>query len=337
MSIRLPKTGQIEVLPDWALPIAGELESVAKIWDDVLASDVIQAREISMHLFAAGGKRIRPCLVMLSAGAASGSADDPRVLRLAAAVELMHAASLMHDDVVDQTHERRGVTTTNWVWGNKLSVLAGDYLIARAFSLVAQEPEPAINHILSSTAVVISESEILQAASEGSFAAWEANYDKIIDGKTARFLSACCECGAIAVGADDTTRTALAAYGQKVGLAFQITDDLLDVTGSPLLTGKDVGTDLTQGKFTLPILLALDMLPSAERDRMLELVGKRFLSAEEAAEAAALALECGATNEARAIAESYVSDAVKEIVGLTESAYTESLRLVARFVLERNA
>ena len=274
MSVHIVNMPSGESRPAWADPIAQLLAAVDERMLALCASDVMAASDISIPVFSAGGKRIRPALVILSALAAGGSISE-RLLDLAAATEFMHTASLIHDDVVDETTERRGIPTTKFEWGSKLSVLGGDFLLAKAFLLVSWVGDPAILNVLSSTAVKMSESEILQATCEGRLDAWEENYWRIISDKTAAFMGACCECGALLAGEDDAVRDALRRYGTQLGLAFQITDDLLDITGDPVETGKDVGSDLVHGKFTLPVLLALKNIDEQQRRDILSVVLQR--------------------------------------------------------------
>jgi octaprenyl-diphosphate synthase len=295
----------------------------------VVASDVAVASDLSLHLFSAGGKRVRPALVILSALACGGSEDD-RVISLAAATELVHSASLLHDDVVDETSARRGVATANAMWGNKLSVLGGDLLLSKAFSLLAGIGNSEILSALSATAVLMSESEMLQAASEGSIESWREYYWRIIRGKTASLTGSCCECGAILRGASPATRRALAGYGHTFGLAFQITDDLLDITGDPARTGKDIGTDLIHGKFTLPVLLAAERRPE-----LLELVGSGLCTCEEAERIAAIVLESGAADEARRKAVEYGEEACRQLGEIPHSDYRSALEALAVSVIDR--
>ncbi len=284
------------------------------------ASDVTAASEISIPVLSAGGKRIRPALVILSALAA-GASISQHLLDLAAATEFMHTASLIHDDVVDETTERRGMPTTKFEWGSKLSVLGGDFLLAKAFCLVSSVGDPAILNVLSSTGVKMSESEILQATCEGRLDAWEENYWRIIRDKTAAFMGACCECGALLASEDDAVRSALLGYGTQLGLAFQITDDLLDITGDPVETGKDVGSDLVHGKFTLPVLLALKNIDEQHRRDILSSFYKGPISHDNAREIAGLVVESGAAKMAREVACGYADNACRALDAIPSSEH----------------
>ena len=324
-----------QLRPGWAALIAPELHLVERKLRSTVTSDVLAAIDLSMHLLSAGGKRIRPTLLILSGLAASPEADRDTAVSVAASVELIHMASLVHDDVVDETRERRGVSTANANWGNKISVLGGDYLLSKAFALIAAQGDAAITRVLSATAVTMSESELLQAVSEGSLADWEANYWRIIHDKTAHFMGACCECGAIVAKANGDFRTALTGYGVQIGIAFQITDDCLDLTGNPARTGKEVGTDLLHGKFTLPVLLALQNLRGDSRCDLLELVNNGGPTVDHVRSAAKLVIDCGAVDLARQTASSYATKARERLSSLASSEFTDALESLTTFVITR--
>lgn len=319
-------------LPEWAGSIADQLDAVEGLIESTAASGIDIVSRISLHAFSAGGKRIRPALVILSAGACGSAPDSINVIKIAAAVELVHTASLLHDDVVDAAAARRGVSTTNSLWGNTLSVLGGDFLLSKAFSLLTDVGGSDVLAVLSQAAVSMAESEMLQAVCEGSLESWRANYWRIIQGKTAALMAACCECGAILAGADEATRSAFRDYGTDIGLSFQITDDLLDVVGDPARIGKDVGTDLTNGKFTLPVLLA-----SEQGGPVSALVGSGRLSAADARRVAALVAECGAAEQARRVAQDYADRACRALALVPESEPKSALRALAASLVRREA
>ncbi|MCE5315283.1 MAG: polyprenyl synthetase family protein [Armatimonadota bacterium] len=331
MSIHAIQSRGGGIRPEWANPIAAQLDMVEQKLLASVRSDVSVASDLSMHLFSAGGKRIRPSLVLLSA-MATGSAED-RAVEMAAATELVHVASLVHDDVVDETRERRGVRTAHSMWGNKISVLGGDFLLAKAFSILANDGDADIFRVISGVAVGMIESEILQAQSEGSMEAWQANYNRIINGKTAAFMSACCEVGAILGGANDVEREALARYGTLFGLAFQITDDILDIVGDPAQTGKDAGTDLMNGKFTMPVLLALKN--PAFRLAVPPLVLEGHLTGDDTCRITRHIIECGAVGEARDEALGCVQRAREQLSLLPRTDYKVALEMLAESVIER--
>jgi geranylgeranyl pyrophosphate synthase len=315
--------------------IAAQLEEVGERLTRAVGSSSATASELALHLLNAGGKRIRPSLVLLSVGACGGDLASTSVIDLAAGVELLHMASLVHDDVVDETRERRGVTTANGRWGNKMSVLGGDFLLAKAFSLLVGVSATDATAVLSAAAIRMTESEMLQAESEGDADAWISNYWKIIGGKTAAFMSACCECGAIVADALPEHRQALSDFGSKFGMAFQITDDLLDILGDPSETGKDIGADLMHGKFTLPVLLAID-----DPDKGPELrswLQREILTPQEAGEVALAVIGCGAAAKAREMAVSYAKEARACLESIPSSPYTLGLASLAASTADREA
>lgn len=337
MNAHALRNGPEETRPVWLVSAAPYLDKVERKIEATIASDVPTAYDLSMHLFSAGGKRIRPLLAILSALSVDSGADVERVVNFATAAELVHMASLVHDDVIDETSERRGVSTANAKWGNKLSVLGGDYLLAKAFALLSLDGDADILHVLSNTTVTMTEGEILQAASEGSLAAWQENYWKIINGKTAGFMSACCECGAIVAKASQEQRAALAECGQQIGFAFQITDDLLDIAGDPAVIGKEIGSDLTHGKFTLPVLLAFERFDAEDRRILLGSLNDGMMSSEAAQELASRVVACGALDEARKTAVECAEKAVTQLKSLPESEYTMALESLAQSVTARRA
>lgn len=336
MSVHIVHTKSDSSRPDWAAVVVDELAEVERRLSSAIVSDVDAASDISAQLLHAGGKRIRPALVLLSALGIGGRPAEPRVIDLAAVVELVHMASLVHDDVIDETRERRGQATANSRWGNKLSVLGGDYLLANAFSILAAEPNPEVIRLLSSTAVRMTESELLQARAEGDVSMWQAHYLRIIRDKTANFMSACSESGAIAAGARAPERRALADYGENLGMAFQIMDDVLDIAGDPVRMGKEIGVDIRRGKFTLPVILALERLDGAERQRALDGLNRRLLTSEEALELARLVAGCGAVEEARETARNYARKAARVLERLPTSDYTDALAALSRYVVLRH-
>lgn len=334
MSVSFLNTDIEETRPDWAVPIARELEMVERTLEATISSDVPTAYDLSLGLLSAGGKRIRPALVILSA-LASGECDTQRMLGIAAAAELVHMASLVHDDVVDETRERRGARTANDSWGNKISVLGGDYLLSKAFQLLAAHGGSDVLRVLSATAVRMTESEMLQATAEGDLALWESNYWRIIRDKTAHFMGACCECGASIGMAEPKTRELLREYGVQLGLAFQITDDVLDIAGDPLITGKATGSDLTHGKYTLPVLLALR--DGSDLHSLRSTLASGRLTREEAESVAARVIECGAVEDARGVAVECVDKAREQLRDVAASEYTQALDALANFVIRRQA
>ncbi len=318
------------VCPKWIMPIADALSRVEQTIDSATNSSVYIASQISSYVFAAGGKRIRPCLVLLSAGISGGDLEAEEVIRMAAAVELIHTASLLHDDVIDSAVARRGVHTANAVWGNTISVLGGDFLLSKAFCLLGDIAGNEVISVLSRAAVAMTESELLQSICENDIDLWRSEYWRIIRGKTASLMGACCESGAILARASDVARSALRAYGESLGVAFQITDDLLDIAGDPAITGKQIGSDLANGKFTLPVLLALK-----RKDFPRELLSKDRIPIEQARRIAEFVVQCGAVAEAKQVAEKIAAQARGALNIFEQSPYKCALEILASSVVAR--
>jgi len=320
---------------DWHLAITEELESVEKLLREMAGSEVQAVLEISKHLLSAGGKRLRPALVILSSQAVLGTVPRQRLSSIATTMELIHMASLMHDDVIDLSDSRRGRVTANAFWGNKVSVLSGDCMLAKAFSLLAGDADGPVMRVISDMTIRMSESEVLQALCERDVERWRIHYWHIIRDKTAGFLSACCRCGAMLAGASPAVERALADYGIHLGMAFQLTDDLLDIVGDPATTGKPVGSDLREGKVTLPVLLALDRMPEAERASTCTMIETDELSPEEIETLCEEVRATGALDTARDHASAYAERAVAALAKLPPSPARGSLASLASQLIYR--
>jgi octaprenyl-diphosphate synthase len=223
-----------------------------------MQSDVPLIPQLAAHLVAAGGKRLRPLLVFASARLA-GYVPGPeamRHVRVAACVEFIHTATLLHDDVVDNSQLRRGRESANAVFGNKASVLVGDFLFARSFQILTADGSLPVMAILSSTSATLAEGEVLQMTTQNDLGTTVEQYQEVIYGKTAALFAAACECGAVIAAASEEIRAALRAYGAALGMAFQIVDDALDYAADQAELGKTVGDDFREGKVTLPVILA---------------------------------------------------------------------------------
>ncbi len=252
--------------------VQDDLAAVETLLGEEIRSDVRAAYAISGHTLSAGGKRLRPALVTLAARAVAREFSARTVYASAAAAELIHMASLIHDDVVDGAEERRGRPTANAAFGNQISVLVGDYLLAKSIYLASREGNMDVIRVFSKVTVGLSEGEVLQITAKGDVDTSEETYLRIIEKKTAGFIAGCCEVGAMLAGARPAALAALTSYGLNSGLAFQIADDLLDYTGDPLKTGKPLCGDLREGKMTLPLILALQDVASSERRDLLHIL-----------------------------------------------------------------
>jgi octaprenyl-diphosphate synthase len=237
--------------------IAGrDLEATNRTIVGRMASPVELIPRLAAHLVAAGGKRLRPLLTLAAARLCGYPEGGPRHIRLAACVEFIHTATLLHDDVVDESLLRRGSASANAVFGNQASVLVGDFLFARAFQLMVEDGSLDVLAILSRAAATIAEGEVLQLVTQNDLSTTEARYLDVISGKTAALFIAACEVGAVIANRPAAERAALAAYGRDLGIAFQLVDDALDYAADQAALGKAVGDDFREGKITLPVLIA---------------------------------------------------------------------------------
>ncbi len=255
-----------------AATLADDLDQVNTLIRARMASEhAPRIPEVTAHLVEAGGKRLRPMLTLASARLCGY--DGPFHIHLAATVEFIHTATLLHDDVVDESAQRRGRPTANLLWDNQSSVLVGDYLFARSFQLMVETGSMRVLDILANAAATIAEGEVLQLTAAQDTNTSEDIYFKVVRGKTAALFSAATEVGGVIAGQDDTTVKALFDYGDALGIAFQIVDDLLDYQGTDA-TGKNIGDDFRERKLTLPVIKAIAAANSDERAFWDRTIGK---------------------------------------------------------------
>lgn len=247
--------------------LRGDLDACNRAIVARMESPVALIPQLAAHIVAAGGKRLRPLLTLASARMCGypASPGGSRHINLAACVEFIHTATLLHDDVVDESQLRRGLASANAVFGNKASVLVGDFLFARAFQLMVEDGSLEVLKILSHAAATISEGEVLQLVTQNDLSTSEARYLEVIKGKTAALFSAACQVGAVVADRPEPEEQALAEYGMNLGIAFQLVDDALDYAADQATLGKTVGDDFREGKITLPVLAAFQAGDAAER------------------------------------------------------------------------
>ena len=251
----------------------GKLESVEKLINNKLNSDVDLIKKMSDYHLNSGGKRIRALLTMGSAKL-GGYLDGKRDINLAACVELIHSATLLHDDVIDESEIRRGNKTTNAIWGNQSSILVGDYLLSRCFEMMVDDGDQEILKLLSSTSSKIAQGEVLQLQHKGEADLLEENYIKIINLKTAALFAAATKVGSCISNMDKKKKDALESYGKNLGLAFQIADDALDYFSKEKIFGKQIGKDFFEGKVTLPIIIVFQKSNMIERNFLTKIFKK---------------------------------------------------------------
>ena len=242
----------------------GKLEAVEKLINTKLNSEVDLIKKMSDYHLNSGGKRIRALLTMGSAKL-GGYVNGKRDINLAACVELIHSATLLHDDVIDESEIRRGNKTANAIWGNQSSILVGDYLLSRCFEMMVEDGDLEVLKLLSSTSSKIAQGEVLQLQHKGEADLLEENYIKIINLKTAALFAAATKVGACISGQDKKKKDALESYGKNLGLAFQIADDALDYFSKEKIFGKQIGKDFFEGKVTLPIIIVFQKSNMVER------------------------------------------------------------------------
>lgn len=246
--------------------IAAPIDLIERTLHDQLVSDVELVGLVGDHVLTSGGKRLRPALLLLAAELCGYT--GPRRIQIGAAVELLHTATLLHDDVVDTSSLRRGRPSANAIWGNRRAVLAGDFLYARASSMMAEDGDPDLIEIFAATIGRMAEGELLQLERSFDIGVTEASYFDVIDRKSAALLAAACEAGAILGGVTRAERRRLATFGRELGLAFQLKDDALDYDTNASTLGKRRYADLYEGKVTLPLLLTLKRCTSNEREQI---------------------------------------------------------------------
>jgi octaprenyl-diphosphate synthase len=262
--------------------------------------------------------------------------QGPRGVRLACAVELLHTATLIHDDVVDQAPLRRGQPSANAQWGDDASVLVGDHLYSKSFALLVRDNDGAVMETLARATVSMTEAEVFQLQLKRSGLTSEADYVRIITQKTASFMSACCRIGALLGGVPHDQLEALTRYGLDVGIAFQMSDDSLDFVADERRLGKAVAADLREGKRTLPLIAMLERASAAEADRVRTMLRRRALEPAEIDEIRRLVVEHDGVDYARERAQAYARAAKADLKAFPPSEEREVLTLVADFVVDRD-
>ncbi len=263
------------------------LNKVEKVIETKLRSEVKLIQKMSDHHLKSGGKRLR-ALLTLGSAKLSGYNLGYRDINFAACVELIHSATLLHDDVIDESSLRRGVKTTNSIWGNQSSILVGDYLLSRCFEIMVEDGDLEILKLLSSTSAKIAQGEVLQLQHKGEADLLEDIYIEIINLKTASLFSAATKTGASIAGSNDKEKRALESYGKNLGLAFQIADDALDYYGKDKFFGKEIGKDFFEGKVTLPLIIVFQKGNGEEREFLTEILKKEKRNEDDFSEVLAL-------------------------------------------------
>jgi octaprenyl-diphosphate synthase len=296
-----------------------------------LASRVPLVKTIGQYIIDSGGKRLRPLLVLLAARSLGYQGE--RHVTLATLIEFMHTSTLLHDDVVDESHLRRGKATANDAWGNAPSVLVGDFLYSRSFQMMVDVGSMRIMSVLSAATCTIAEGEVQQLTNVGNPDVDEAAYFETIQGKTAMLFEAASQSGAIIADATPEQEAALRDYGRYLGLAFQLVDDLLDYQGDAEAMGKNVGDDLAEGKPTLPLIQAM-AAGTAEQAKLIRRAIRQG-GLEHLDEVLTIVNDTGALDYTRAKAEEMSAKALARLDALPDSAYRDSMAELARLAVQR--
>lgn len=313
--------------------VAPGLNNVNRVILDRMQSQVALIPELAGHLIAGGGKRLRPMLTLGCAAALDYAGD--RHHKLAAAVEFIHTATLLHDDVVDGSDLRRGRATANTIWGNEASVLVGDFLFSRAFELMVEDGSLKVLKLLSHASAVIAEGEVHQLTAQRVVETSEERYLQIIQAKTAALFSAACQIAAVVAERDQATEDSLDAYGRNLGIAFQLVDDAIDYVSDAATMGKDTGDDFRDGKVTLPVILAYARGDEVARKFWQRAMTGRANGEAELAEGIARLNDTGAIADTMARARLYGSRAIDALSRLPATAAKAALVETVEFAIQR--
>ncbi len=313
--------------------VAADMAATDRLIHDRMGSTVALIPDLSRHLIDSGGKRLRP-LLTLAAARLGGYAGIGHT-RLAAAVEFIHTATLLHDDVVDESALRRGKVSANIVWGNKPSVLVGDFLFSRAFQLMVETGSVTVLDILAGASAVIAEGEVMQLKSANNLGVTEDDYLRVISAKTAALFAAAAESGAVISAQSPERIAAMRDYGRNLGIAFQLVDDALDYSGRQALMGKSVGDDFREAKVTLPVILAYARATDAARKFWLRTIETGPQGEPDLDRAITLVEETGAIGETMARAHAYADRARRALEPLPGGPIRTALADIADFCVER--
>ena len=312
--------------------VSNDLQEVNNIIIDNIGNEVPLIKDLSKHILASGGKRIRPMVTLLSSNLCNYSGKNH--LFLAACVEFIHTATLLHDDVIDESKVRRGVATANDVFGNKTSILVGDFLFSRAFELMVQNGSKKILEILSKASSTIAQGEVLQLTTINDSNTSKELYMKIIKNKTASLFSAASEIGAILSEEEYTIQKSLKVYGEKLGIAFQLVDDALDYVGTSALD-KNIGDDFREGKMTLPVIISLEASNLEEKSFWIKTIENLDQSSNDLNKAIELINKYNGISSTLALAKKYSMEAIKSLEIFPQSEAKLALESLASIAVNR--
>ena len=315
--------------------LSNKLEKVEVLIKQRLKSDVNLIEKMTNHHLSSGGKRLRALLTLESAKL-TGYKADKRDINLAACVELIHSATLLHDDVIDESALRRGVKTTNSIWGNQSSILVGDYLLSRCFEMMVEDGDLEVLKLLSSTSAKIAQGEVLQLQHKGEADLLEETYIEIINLKTASLFSAATKTGACLSRSNEKEKKALESYGRNLGLAFQIADDALDYYAKEKLFGKEIGKDFFEGKVTLPLITIFQKGNEEEKNFLNEIMKKEKRTEEDFSETLALINKYKAVEATFKKAEYFVNVSFDALAIFPDTEDKKILQNLTSFSLNRS-
>ena len=315
--------------------LSNKLNNVEALIQQKLKSDVNLIEKMSNHHLSSGGKRLR-ALLTLGSAKLTGYNENKRDINLAACVELIHSATLLHDDVIDESELRRGKKTTNSIWGNQSSILVGDYLLSRCFEMMVEDGDLEILKLLSSTSAKIAQGEVLQLQHRGEADLLEETYIDIINLKTASLFSAATKTGACLSGSNQKEKKALESYGRNLGLAFQIADDALDYYAKEKLFGKEVGKDFFEGKVTLPLITVFQKGNEEEKNFLNEIMKKKNRTEEDFSETLALINKYKAVEATFKKAEYFVNVSFDALAIFPDTEDKRILQNLTSFSLNRS-
>lgn len=314
--------------------VENEREAVEKNLIDNLDSDVEMVNKVASYVFESGGKRLRPVFMILSSLMCGYSGG--RSVALSGVVEYIHTATLLHDDVIDGAKYRRGRESANNVFGNDITVLCGDFLYSRAFMNLVQDGDSRIQMILAVAARTMSEGEVFQLIKTADVKITMDDYLKIINSKTAVLFSSCCEIGAILGGMPEEKQVALRNFGKTLGIAFQMADDILDYLGDPEKTGKKPGTDLNEGKITLPIITLLENATDEEQRKVRGIIVDERATEENLNYILDLMHRYDVKAKSEMVVDRYIQEAKKNLEMFDNSPYREALDFLADYMVARD-
>lgn len=324
----------ITTLQDILKEYKSDMERMEHRIHDSLGTDVPLIQQVSKYILGAGGKRFRPLLHLLAARLCGYREHNAEYL-LGSVVEYIHTASLLHDDVVDEAKLRRGRSSANSLWGNQASILVGDYLYSKALYHAVRLQIQRVMDVLSETTTTMSEGEVLQLMQIQNSDITEADYFKLVECKTGVLISASCRLGAIISKAPLSQEDALTAYGKKLGLAFQITDDTLDYAADQKQLGKMLGKDLAEGKVTLPLIYLIQQANDAEREHLRSLLRTDAMTDADLIYTLELMGKYGSVDEALSIAQTFSNEAKTALNVFPDSAPRQALMALADYVVRR--